>query len=100
MSRDELEEIVSDEEDARTMKKKAREEPDALRMLFLSDRKMAEYDDNQSTDDDFSWVVVSPREGGGMMSYDAELTVEKANRQSSRPRGSSRRRGRRYSDEY
>jgi len=100
MSRDELEDIVRDKEDARTIKKKAREEPEALRMLFLSDRKMEEYDDNQSTDDDFGWVVISPKEGGGMMSYDADLTVEKANRYSSRDRGYNRRRGRRYTDEY
>jgi len=100
MSREDLQDIVQNEEDARTMKKKAREPPDALRMLFLSDRKMEEYDDNQSTDDDFGWVVVSPREGRGMMSFDAELTVENANRQSSRVRNSSRRRGRRYSRDY
>jgi len=107
MSREELVDIVRDEEDARTLKKKAREKPEALRILFLSDRKMEEYDNKQSSSDgDFGWIVVSPSEGRGMMSYDDGLTIEQAQRSSPRVRAperrsSDRRRNRRrYSEEY
>jgi len=102
MPREELEDLLHNREDAKALRDKVKNvDPDELRMLFLADRKMEEYDNtltSSSEEEDFSWIR---SQGRGRMKYDDRLTVEQAKRSSNRPRPRSNgRRERRYSDEY
>lgn len=103
MSRDDFYDILRDDEDAKALRDEVKNvDKETLRILFLADRKMEEYDKNLTNSSDeeaeFSWVR---SEGRGRMAYDDRLTVENAKRASyGSRRRSSGRRERRYSNDY